>query len=57
MREPRITHVLSFCVFFIFLIIPFLASGAVVDLAWDLSTEEGLAGYTMAMPVEIMILL
>jgi hypothetical protein len=44
MRELRITHVLSFCVFFIF-IIPFLASAAVVDLAWDPNTEEDLAGY------------
>ena len=45
MRELRISRVLSFCVFFIFLIIPFLASGAVVKLAWDPNTEEDLAGY------------
>lgn len=44
-RELRISHVLSFCVFFIFLIIPFLASGAVVKLAWDPNTEADLAGY------------
>jgi hypothetical protein len=45
MKEPRISHILSFCIFFIFLIIPFLASAAVVKLAWDPSTEQNLAGY------------
>ena len=45
MKKLRISHILSFCVFFIFLIIPFLASAAVVKLAWDPSTEQNLAGY------------
>ncbi|MDL1958268.1 MAG: hypothetical protein LWX01_00710 [Deltaproteobacteria bacterium] len=45
MKEPRISHILSFCIFFIFLIIPFLASAAVLKLAWDPSTEQNLAGY------------
>jgi hypothetical protein len=44
MKNLRISYILSFCLLFIF-IIPFLASGAVVKLAWDPSTEEGLAGY------------
>jgi hypothetical protein len=45
MKKLRFSHILSFCVFFCFLIIPFLASAAVVNLAWDPSTEVDLAGY------------
>ena len=45
MKKLRISHSLSFCVFFIFLVIPSLAGAASVKLAWDPSTEEDLAGY------------
>jgi hypothetical protein len=44
MKKLRISHILSFCLLFIF-IIPFLASAATVNLAWDPCNEEDLAGY------------
>ena len=41
----RLSYILSFCLLFILIIIPFMVEAAIVKLAWDPNTEKDLAGY------------